>query len=203
MNLKTIGRGLGLVAALTLSAPVFAAGDAAKGEAKAAVCAGCHGMDGNSVTPQFPVIAGQVPGYIAQQLKAFKSGVRNDPVMLGQVAALTDEDMANLDAFYSAQTPKTLGITEEQQEMAAAGGKVYRGGYRPFSIAACMGCHGPAGHGIPPRYPRLSGQHAVYLEKQLLAFKSGTRTSEEMNPIAFRLSEAQIKELSLYMSALK
>ncbi len=118
------------------------------------------------------------------------------------VVALTKQDMANLDAYYSAQQPQPLSITEDQVESAKRGEKVYRGGYRPFSIAACMSCHGPADYGIPPRFARLSGQRAAYLEKQLLASKSGARQDEVMHPIAFRLSEAQIKELALFVSAL-
>ena len=185
------------------SSTTLAAGDAGAGEQKAATCVACHGVAGKSTNAQFPVIAGQVPGYIADQLKLFKNGKRNDPMMAGMVAGLSDQDMADLDAYYSAQTPMQLSISEEQMESAEKGEKVYRGGYKAFEIAACMGCHGPAGHGIPPRFPRVSGQYADYLDKQLIAFKNGSRESEVMNPIAFRLSEQQIKELSLYMSALK
>jgi cytochrome c553 len=203
MNFKTIAAGFTIVTGLLLNGTVFAAGDAAKGEAKSAVCASCHGVGGNNTNAQFPVLAGQVPGYIASQLQRFKSGVRKEPIMAGQSAPLSDQDMADLDAYYAAQKPTGLSVTEDQVKMAMAGEKIYRGGYRPFDISACMSCHGPAGHGIPPRFPRVSGQHADYLEKQLLAFKSGDRSDDIMNPIAFRLSEAQIKELALYMSALK
>jgi cytochrome c553 len=110
--------------------------------------------------------------------------------------------MANLDAYYSSLESNKGSITPEQEESALAGGKIYRGGYKPYNISACMGCHGPTGSGIPPAFPRLSGQHASYIESQLLAFKSGARSDPIMNPISFVLSEQQIKELALYISAL-
>ena len=177
-------------------------GDVAAGKVAAATCAACHGADGNSPTDQFPNLAGQVPGYIADQLAKYKSGERANAVMSGLVAALSTEDMANLDAYYASLEAKKGAITPEQEKAALAGGKIYRGGYKPHNIAACMGCHGPSGHGIPPTFPRLSGQHASYIEAQLLAYKSGTRENPMMNQIAFLLSEQQIAELALYISAL-
>lgn len=177
-------------------------GDAAAGRTAAAACAACHGANGNSATDQFPNLAGQVPGYIAAQLAKYKSGERQNPVMAGMVAALSEADMANLDAYYAGLEGHKGAITPAQEEAALAGGEIYRGGYKPYNIAACMGCHGPSGHGIPPAFPRLSGQHAAYIEAQLLAFKSGARKDPIMNPIAFALSAQQIRELALYVSAL-
>lgn len=177
-------------------------GDAEAGRAASAACVACHGADGNSPTDQFPNLAGQVPGYIAAQLAKFQSGARQDPVMAGFVAALTAQDMADLDAYYSGLDGKIGGITPAQESAALAGGKIYRGGYKPYDIAACMGCHGPSGHGIPPAFPRLAGQPAAYLEAQLLAYKSGARVDPVMNAVAFALSAQQIRELALYISAL-
>ena len=111
----------------------------------------CHGVSGNSATDQFPNIAGQVPGYIAAQLAEYKSGARNNPIMAGMAAPLSAQDMANLDAYYSSLESKKGAITPAQEADALAGGKIYRGGYKPYNIAACMGCHGPSGHGIPSR----------------------------------------------------
>lgn len=182
---------------------VFAAGDLDAGTAKAQTCTACHGADGNSADPQYPSLAGQVPGYIAAQLAAYKSGARANPIMAGMSQPLTEQDMADLDAFYSNQAIVPRGVAEDQVDSARAGEKIYRGGYEPMSVAPCIGCHGPGGHGIPPAFPRVSGQHPQYLEQQLLALKSGARASEVMNPIAFRLSEQQIRELALYMSALE
>ena len=194
---------ISLVAAVLLFPGIlFAQGDAEAGKTASATCVACHGAEGNSATDQFPNLAGQVPGYIATQLAKFKSNERENAIMLGMVAALSEQDMADLDAYYSSLESKKGSITPEQEETALAGGKVYRGGYKPYNISACMGCHGPSGSGIPPAFPRLSGQHASYIESQLLAFKSGARSNPIMNPIAFALSEQQIKALSLYISAL-
>ncbi len=194
-----------LFAARVLGADANA--DAAKnaiaaGKAASATCVACHGVAGNSATDQFPNLAAQVPGYIAAQLAKFKTGERENAVMAGIVAALSAQDMAALDAYYSSLKSHQGAITPAQEPTARAGGKLYRGGYKPFDISACMGCHGPSGHGIPPNFPRLSGQSAAYIEAQLLAFKSGARHSPIMNAIAFPLSEPQIKQLALYISAL-
>ena len=193
-----------LVAGASLTAGVSAAqvGDVEAGKAASATCVACHGADGNSISDQFPKLAGQVPGYIAAQLAKYKSGQRSNPVMAGMVAPLSAEDMANLDAYYASLEGSQGAITPDQEATALAGGKIYRGGYQPYNIPACMGCHGPSGLGIPPAFPRLSGQYAAYIEAQLLAFKSGDLKNPIMNPIAFPLSAQQIKELALYISAL-
>ena len=126
---------------------VSAAGDAQKGQEKSAVCAACHGPTGISNLPINPNIAGQVPGYIEMQLKAFKSGARVNPVMAGQAAILSDEDMADLDAFYSSQEPNyDMPMTEEDKELAAEGGKIYRGGFQERGIINHRGEHPAARH---------------------------------------------------------
>ena len=180
-------------------------GVADKGAEKAAVCSSCHGADGNGMAdnPLYPKLADQVPGYIMAQLKAFKDGSRQDPIMAGMVAALSEEDMAHLDAYYSSLPVMNIGIKKEDEEQALAGQKIYRGGYSKLNISACMSCHGPSGEGIPIQYPRVSGQNAAYTEKQLHAFKDGTRKHPMMNSIAFLLSSEQIKQLSLYTQGLK
>ena len=181
---------------------VAQSGDAEAGKQKSLACAACHGGDGNSPVAQFPKIAEQVPGYITAQLAKFKSGERADPIMGGIVGALSEQDMADLDAYYSRQQISDLFITADQEQQARAGEAIFRGGSAEFGVPACMGCHGPSGSGIPPNFPRLAGQHASYTEAQLLAFKSGRRNSPIMNPIAFPLSAQQIKQLALYISAL-
>ena len=179
------------------------AGDAMAGKVKAQLCAACHGVGGNSVNSQFPSLAGQVPGYIAAQLALFKSGSRANPVMAGMAAPLSQTDMQDLDAYFSAQ-PSILGsISESDVTAAESGGRLYRGGFKALGVAPCMGCHGPAGRGIPPKYPRLAGQHPEYLEQQLRAFKTKTREHSMMNSIAFLLTPQQMREVSLYVSALK
>ena len=184
---------------------VHAAGDAQAGESKSVTCAACHGTGGISSIAANPNIAGQVPGYIAAQLKAFKSGKRSNAIMAGQSAMLSAEDMADLDAYYSAQPAKvTSSLSDEQKELAEIGRAIYRGGFRERGISACMSCHGPSGHGIPKNFPRVSAQHVEYLEQQLLAYKKGERKgyNDIMSDIAFGLSELQIKQLSAYMAGL-
>jgi len=192
-------------AALLLSGQSSASGDAEAGKAKSAVCAACHGAEGISALPMNPNLAGQVPGYIAAQLQAFKSGERDNAIMAGQSVGLSEQDMADLDAFYSSMQPNVeVKLTEEEAELALAGEAIYRGGYAERGISACMSCHGPSGHGIPKNYPRVSAQHRQYLEQSLLDYKKGTRNGYNgiMHSIAFGLSEQQIKELAAYMAGL-
>ncbi len=189
--------------AIFTAGAIQADGDPAAGQAKSQICAACHGLDGNSLMPQNPVLAGQVPGYIAQQLAQFKSGVRKNAIMGGMTQLLSEQDMQDLDAWFSSQTAPPRTVSADDLELAHTGEKLYRGGDSEMSVPACMGCHGPAGLGIPPNYPRLTGQWSTYLEDQLLAFKDGQRASPIMGPIAFRLSAEQIKTLAVYMSALQ
>lgn len=192
-----------IAVALSMNTSILAqSGDAEAGKLKSATCVACHDVDGNNPSDQFPKLAGQVPGYIAEQLALFKSQKRNDPVMSSMVATLSEQDMDDLDAYYSSQRIETVSIPADRVDDAQAGKMVYRGGFAEFSVPACMGCHGPSGAGIPPLYPRLGGQHAAYIESQLLAFKKGDREDPIMQSVAFPLSEEQIKQLALYLSAL-
>ena len=212
--MNSLFRLIGSLVLLIGANQVLAAGDSEAGKAKAAVCAACHGVEGISASPDFPHLAAQVPGYIARQLKAFKTGSRINALMTGQVAALSDQDMADLDAYFSSKPAvesvvKTADVQAlvgdiDPVELFAKGEKLYRGGDAKRSIAACMGCHGPAGTGIPSQYPRISGQSAKYLHSQLLAFKAGERTDDRdiMNSIAFRLSTEEIGALSLFLQGL-
>jgi cytochrome c553 len=179
------------------------AADSAAGKTKSAVCAACHGVDGNSAAPNFPKLAGQDARYLAKQLADFKSGARKDPSMVGMVAGLSRKDMENLGAYYASQKLKPGAASGDAATLKKAE-RLYRGGDAKSGISACMSCHGPSGHGIPPRFPAVSGQHAAYTQKQLLDFKAGTRSndSETMTRIAFRLSAAEIKAVSEYMAGL-
>ena len=189
---------------LVMIAPAQAAnGNVAAGQAKAAMCAGCHGADGNGgADPLWPRLAGQDPAYIAKQLADFKSGARKDPIMAGMAAGLSTADMKNIGAYYASLKPKP-GAAQDAQ-LAKQGEKVYRGGDAKMGVSACMSCHGPSGHGIPPRFPKISGQNAAYARKQLLAFKAGNRANDDeiMTRIAFRMSEQEIKAVSEYMAGL-
>ncbi len=184
------------------SSPAVSAGDAAAGESKAALCAACHGPDGNSVSSEFPTIAGQIPGYVAAQLAAYKSGARDNAVMQGLVLALSEQDMLDIDAFYAQYETRKASIAEDEVIAANRGREIYRRGLNQYSVPACMACHGPDGEGIPSRYPKVSGQFKEYLTTTLTEFKSGKRVNEEMNTIAFRLSVQQIEDLAIYMQGL-
>ncbi len=188
---------------LALAVPAYAAGDAATGKAKAAVCTGCHGADGNGGADQaWPKLASQHENYLIRQLQAFKSGARKDPIMSGMAAGLSQKDMEDLAAHFSSLSIR-LG-SAKSEPMAKQGEHIFRGGNAKMGVSACMSCHGPSGHGIPPRFPKISGQNAVYTEKQLLAFKANKRASDGdiMTRIAFRMSEAEIKAVSEYMAGL-
>jgi cytochrome c553 len=189
---------------LILVAPVQAAnGNVAAGKEKAVVCAGCHGADGNGgADPLWPKLAGQDASYLAKQLSDFKSGARKDPIMTGMAAPLSAADIRNLAAYFASLKGKPGAASNA--ELAKEGEKIYRGGNAKTGVSACMSCHGPAGHGIPPRFPKVSGQNAPYTQKQLLAFKAGTRTNDGdiMTRIAFRMSEQEIKAVSEYMAGL-
>jgi cytochrome c553 len=189
--------------AFASDAPKAAKPDTAAGEAKyTAMCAACHGADGNSAAPENPKLAGQHPEYLVKQLIEFKSGKRANAVMSGMAAALTEDDMKNVSAWLAAQKPKA-GFAKEK-ELVALGERIYRGGIADRQIAACSGCHSPTGAGIPSQYPRLSGQHAQYNAAQLTAFRDGVRkNSTQMSQIAAKLNDREIKAVSDYMAGLR
>lgn len=180
-----------------------AAGSVAAGKTKSATCAACHGVDGNSAAPNFPKLAGLDAQYIVKQLADYKSGARKDPLMIGMVAGLSRKDMDDLGAYFASRKRST-GTTSASADVLKKAERLYRGGDAKNGISACISCHGPAGTGVPPRFPAVSGQHAAYSQKQLLDFKTGTRSNdgEIMTRIAFRLSEAEIKAVSEYMAGL-
>jgi cytochrome c553 len=190
-------------ALLAVTPSALAAGDAAAGKAKAGTCAACHGADGNGGSdPSWPKLAGQHEDYLVAQLDAFKTGKRKDPLMEPMAAALSKKDMQDVAAYF-ASLPAKPG-TARSQELADKGKRLYRGGNAKVGVSACMSCHGPSGHGIPPRFPRVSSQRAAYTEKQLLLFRSEKRASdsEMMTRIAQRMTDAEIKAVSEYMAGL-
>ncbi len=205
LNLATLGLAI-ILSNQAIASETTAGGNAEAGKALSSSCVACHGPDGNSPAPTFPKIAGQVPGYIAAQLKAFQDSEnlsRNNAVMMGMVGSLSEQDMLDLDAYYASQEPTGGSIDESQKQAALAGEEIYRAGIAEFSVTACMACHGPDGKGVAPNFPRLAGQHATYIEAQLNAFKNGDRKDNIMTSIAFPLSAEQINQLALYISALK
>ncbi len=188
---------------LIVGTSAWAAGDAAKGKGKTAMCAACHGADGNSAAPNFPKLAGQQEQYIAKQLQAFKEGQRKDPTMAPMAMGLSTQDMADIGAYYASQAVKT-GVTEDAQ--AELGESIYRGGVTLTSIPACMACHGPGGKGNGPAgFPALAGQHAAYTEAQLLKFKSGERDNDVngiMRNAVKLMSDKEIKAVAQYIQGL-
>ena len=189
---------------LCLGGVALAAGNPEAGQQKAAPCAACHGPDGNSTNGQWPRLAGQHAEYIVAQLKALKEGKRQNPLMSPMAMALSDEDMADLAAYFSKQRPQ-IGGTDPA--LAEAGGKLYRGGNKASGVAACMACHGPDGAGNGPAgYPRLSGQHAEYVKLQLEAYRRGERGNDPkgqiMQSISKRLSNQEIETVASYVDGL-
>lgn len=183
---------------------VSAAGDAAAGKTKAMTCGACHGMDGNSMVPTFPKLAGQHASYIEKQLAQFKAGERTDPTMSGMAAPLSAQDAADLAAYFSTQK-RVVGAPADM-EKAAAGKKLYEGGDAAKGISACMACHGPSGAGNPGAgFPALSGQHSMYVSKALNDFRSGARTTDPakmMRDIAAKMSDADIAAVAEYIAGL-
>jgi cytochrome c553 len=176
--------------------------DLAKGEASFnGVCVACHGPEGNSVIPVNPKLAQQHPDYLVKQLTEFKAGKRENAVMLGMAAAVSEDDMKNIAAWLT--TKKAAPGETKDKELAALGEKIYRGGIADRQIPACSGCHSPNGAGIPSQYPRLSGQHADYAVAQLTSFRDGVRkNSVQMTQIAAKLNDREIKAVADYISGL-
>jgi cytochrome c553 len=199
------------------AAPLAAAkGSAEAGAAKAATCVACHGPNGNSANPLWPSLAGQNAAYIVGQLKHFKTNARinSNGVMTGLAGPLSDQDMQDLAAFFSAQTPAGL---EADPSYWKAGQKLYRGGDKARAIPACMACHGPSGRGNPEAgYPALRAQHSQYVVKELTDYGSGKRYAVNdkgdtagganaaiMNTIAQRLSAEDMRNLASYLQGLR
>lgn len=196
-------------------------GDAAAGAGKAAVCAACHGMDGNSSDPQYPKIAGQHEGYIARQLTLFKTGARPNPIMMPFASTLSAQDMRDIGAHF-AKSAATAGKADDStlanplspydgKRIVDIGEAIYRGGKKDTAVPACMACHGPTGRGMPgPSYPALGGQHAQYTATVLNLFKATKPGAPElgdpqyaiMAQIAARLTDEEILAVSSYIQGL-
>ena len=184
-------------------APTATKPDLTKGEASFnAVCAACHGPEGNSVIPVNPKLAQQHPDYLVKQLLEFKSGKRANAIMTGMAATLSDADVKNVAVWLGTKSAKP-GFAKDR-EMVTLGERIYRGGIADRQIPACAGCHSPNGAGIPAQYPRLSGQHADYAVAQLLAFRDGVRkNSLQMTQVAAKLNDAEIKAVADYVAGLR
>lgn len=183
---------------------VSAAGDAAAGKTKSAACAACHNADGNSLVPTFPKLAGQHAEYITKQLADFQSGARTNATMSPMAAPLSEQDIADLAAYFSSNT-RSIGSAADAQK-AAVGQKIFQGGDKTKGIAACMACHGPTGSGNPvAKFPSLSGQHSAYVIKALKDFRAGTRANDPakmMRDIAAKMSDSDIEAVAEYIAGL-
>ena len=203
--LRKCGLAIGVLGAL-LTGSVFAQSALAPGDIQAGeqlyaeTCQSCHGVGGNSLVPSQPIIAGQYATYLHSQLSAYRSGERENAVMLQFSQELTDADINNLSSYLEAQNAGLSGAVD--RELVERGRLLYYLGKPQAAVPSCHGCHGPAGAGIPPLYPRLSGQHAAYTVATLTELRSGTRVNATMNEIAAGLSDEEITALAEFISGL-
>jgi len=201
---------LGSALMITVQAAGVIEGDAVAGEGKAVTCGACHGVDGNTAVPNFPKLAGLGEKYLLKQMKDIRDGRRPVAAMAGQVDNMTDQDLADIAAFYDAKE-RTSEMADE--DLVALGRKVYMSGIMERKVAACSGCHSPSGKGNGPAgSPGLAGQHADYIAAQLKMFRTGYESPEGrtndgdskiMRTTAFELSDLEIKAVASYASGLK
>ncbi|WP_226703261.1 c-type cytochrome [Microbulbifer elongatus] len=210
--IKKAALALGMVAFAQVG---YAAGDASAGQTKAAMCVACHGADGNSPAPTFPKLAGLGEKYLLKQMHDVKNGDRVVPEMTGMLDNMNDQDLEDIAAFFASQNIQISGSEAfsvmlnngDNVDGLELGRKIYRAGNASSGVPACMGCHSPTGQGnAPAGYPRLSGQYAEYVEKQLKAFRTGTRANDgdarTMRTVARQLSDAEIKAVANYVAGL-
>ena len=202
---KLILAGL-LAVSSVLTAGVSVAGDAEAGKAKSASCGGCHGFDGNSPIAIYPKLAGQNEAYIVKQVNDFKAdNSRKNELMKGMVAALSNEDAADIGAYFQAQSVSQAATFDESK--IATGREIYKGGDLQSGIPACQACHGPTGSGTAGiGYPQLGGQYVEYTLAQLKAFKDGSRTNDDkelMRSIVEKMSDEDLDAVANYIASLK
>jgi cytochrome c553 len=204
---------LALVLLTGLSAHALA-GDPAAGEALTAVCAACHGADGNSPAAAFPKLAGQNEKYLIKQLIDIRNGDRPVPTMVGQLDNFSDGQIADIAAFYASNTQTPGRAADSDLELGA---QVYRAGVRASGVAACNACHGARGSGnAPAGWPRLAGQHKDYIALQLRRWRTGAEyTLEEntegrtndgdartMRDVALRMTDREIDAVANFIAGL-
>ena len=211
--MRTVTLLLALALPLAFPSVSLGKGSAEAGAAKATVCGACHGPNGKSTNPEWPVLAGQNAAYIAEQMHLFQKGQRVNALMSAQAAALTDEDIADLSAYFSSQLPEGK---EADPSYWKAGEKLYRGGDRVRNVPACKACHGPVGRGNPGAgYPAVRAQYSVYTVKQLTDYASearyrdaagkvqGSRNGHIMVTIGRRLTANDIRDLASYIQGMR
>ena len=206
-----------ILATMTIlfAANAVAAGDAASGKGKVAICVACHGQDGISATSLYPNLAGQGEKYLLKQLRDVKSGARNIIEMTGMLAMYDDQGLADIAAYYASLDAAVMGSASIEDaayklnatEFLAVGEQVFRGGNMQTGVAACTGCHSPTGKGnAPAAYPALGGQHSDYIIAQLQKFQNNLRTNDGegmiMRAVAGPMSDLEIRAVANYLSGL-
>lgn len=182
-----------------------AAGNVQAGQTKAStVCVACHGLDGNSVNPEWPSLAGQHETYIVKQIKAFKAGERTNALMSPIALTLTDQEIEDVAAYFATQKIKGQEAAKSKVDL---GQQIYRGGVADGKIPACLACHGPNGRGnAEAGYPSIRSQHATQVALQLQAYKKGERKTDQnemMRTVAAKLSDSQIEAVAQYVQGLR
>lgn len=192
-----------LLSAAAFSSSALAA-DAAAGEQKSAVCAACHGADGNSSVGQNPKLAGQNANYLVKQMLDIKEGRREVALMTGMLDGMDEGDIEDIAAFYAEQE---ITLEGADPDLVEQGRQIYRSGIAELGVAACSACHSPTGSGnAQAGFPALGGQHAVYIDSQMRAFRSGERDNDGqsamMRTVSERLTDGEIEALASYISGL-
>jgi cytochrome c553 len=202
-TLAGIGFALVLGTAQVLAADIDATARAHATHIAIGVCGTCHGPRGVSEQPKFPRLAGQNPNYLATQLKAFRSQSRGDPdaigYMWGMSAALEDSTIDALAEYYASQTAG--GSRPGDAALIARGKEIYDQGVAAVGVPACAACHGPDAHGMAD-FPRLAGQHAQYVLKQLNSFQNNMRNVAVMHGVAQGLKSDEMHAVAAYLESL-
>ena len=211
MNITSVSSFLGkAVLFLLIGFPLCSSafiGDKAAGKAKSTACVACHNADGNSTNPLWPKIAGQHESYLFKQLQEFRKGPdggRNQPVMLGIIGGMSQQDFADLAAYFAAEK---MSSGETPAATAVLGERLYRGGNLATGVSACSACHGPGGMGnTAAGFPRLAGQHSAYIVDQLKKFRTEERHNDVgamMQDIAKRMTDAEMQAVGDFIQGLQ
>ena len=206
---------LSLLCLLLAPALAFGQGDPMAGQGKITLCAACHGQSGLSIAPNFANLAGQSENYLYKQLQDIKAGDRVIIEMVGQLDAFNDQDLRDIAAYYASQPAQTTGaqlIADEAwnlsgEEFLALGERIYRSGNLESGVPACTGCHSPTGQGNDPAgFPRLGGQHAIYIQNQLNNFRHNLRTNDGdtqmMRGAVEYMTDLEVRAVSNYIAGL-
>lgn len=203
----------GLLAGLALSGgAALAAGNAAEGEKIAlqgdgvgAPCVACHGPDGAGVDEAgFPRLPGLPAEYIAKQIRDYKSGARNNPIMQANLSSLSEQQIVNVAAYYAGMPTPVMPVKSVPEQTLALGEKLVTQGDWSRHLPACESCHGPGSAGVDASFPGIAGQHATYIRQQLEAWRQGVRANDPldiMSAVAERLTEAEIDAVAAYLAA--